>query len=349
MFAALGLGEAWEPVLYLLKVHHPEDSRLGQPLCWECYDYSAHLVWQWWAPELWRRFTITLRRLVAKTLGVRASALNDHATVQYAKVAEFQLRGVVHFHALIRLDGPRTDGGFAPSPASLDGQLLAGLVERAVSRVRFTAPPVLDDVPTHVVAFGAQVDSRLVVAHRRTDDPDLGLDAEQVAGYLAKYSTKSATESAGDDSTNAHLERLRAVADAIAEWATQDATLAADYESTDVEHPYQRMTNWVNMLGFRGHFSTKSRRYSVTLGALRRARRRAQVLIANARLTGDRVDLAELEAELMAEEEDETTLVLGQWRFAGTGWATPGDAAMANAAAARAREYAQWKAQHPRH
>ena len=330
-------------------MHGPDDSRLGQPLCWECYDYSAHLVWQWWAPELWRRFTITLRRLVAKTLGVRATALNDHATVQYAKVAEFQLRGVVHFHALIRLDGPRTDGGFAPSPASLDGQLLAELVERAASEVRFTAPPVLDDGTTRALAFGAQVDSRLVVAHRRTDDPDRGLDAEQVAGYLAKYSTKSATESAGDDSTNAHLERLRAVADAIADWATLDATLADDYESADVEHPYERMTNWVHMLGFRGHFSTKSRRYSVTLGALRRARRRAQVLIANARATGDRIDLAELEAELMAEEEDETTLVLGQWRFAGTGWATPGDAAMANAAAARAREYAQWKAQHPRH
>jgi hypothetical protein len=208
---------------------------------------------------------------------------------------------------------------------------------------------VLDDGGPRVLAFGAQVDSRLVVAHRRTDDPDRGLDAEQVAGYLAKYSTKSATESAGDDSTNAHLKRLRAVADAIADWATTDAILAADDESADVEHPYERMPNWVHMLGFRGHFSTKSRRYSVTLGALRRARRRAQILIANARATGDRIDLAVLEAELMADEEDETTLVLGQWRFAGTGWESPGDAAMANAAAARAREYAQWKAKHPRH
>lgn len=335
--------------LSCLKVHGTDDSRLGQPLCWECYDYSAHLVWQWWAPELWRRFTITLRRFVAKTLGVRASALNDHATVQYAKVAEFQLRGVVHFHALIRLDGPRIGGGFAPSPASLDGKLLATLVERAASEVRFTAPPVLDEGTTRALAFGAQVDSRLVVAHRRTDDPDRGLDAEQVAGYLAKYSTKSVTESAGEDHTNAHLGRLRAVAGAIADWAALDATLADDYESPNAEHPYKRMANWVNMLGFRGHFSTKSRRYSVTLGALRRARHRAQVLIAKARAEGDRIDLAELEAELMADEEEETTLVLGQWRFAGTGWATPGDAAMANAAAARAREYAQWKAQHPRH
>jgi hypothetical protein len=33
-----------------------------------------------------------------------------------------------------------------------------------------------------------------------------------------------------------------------------------------------RLRKWPHMLGFGGHFSTKSRRYSTTLGALRRAR-----------------------------------------------------------------------------
>ena len=31
---------------------------LGQPLCPDCYDDASHVVWQWWAPDLWRRFTI---------------------------------------------------------------------------------------------------------------------------------------------------------------------------------------------------------------------------------------------------------------------------------------------------
>lgn len=35
---------------------------------------------------------------------------------------------------------------------------------------------------------------------------------------------------------------------------------------------YARLGKWVRMLGFRGHFSSKSRKYSITLGALRRAR-----------------------------------------------------------------------------
>ena len=73
------------------------------------------------------------------------------------------------------------------------------------------------------------------------------------------------------------------------------------------------------MLGFRGHFATKSRRYSITVGALRRARRRAQALIAEHKTTGRPLDLAALEADLLADDEDETTLVIGHWSYAGTG------------------------------
>ena len=57
------------------------------------------------------------------------------------------------------------------------------------------------------------------------------------------------------------------------------------------------------MLGFRGHFSTKSRRYSTTLGALRDARaewRRGQ-------------------AAPTVDTGHDTTLVLAHWVFAGTG------------------------------
>jgi hypothetical protein len=61
----------------------------------------------------------------------------------------------------------------------------------------------------------------------------------------------------------------------------------------------------------RGHFATKSRRYSVTLGQLRRARQRAQQPIAAAHREGRRIDLRDLEAELFTDDEDETTLVIG--------------------------------------
>lgn len=99
------------------------------------------------------------------------------------------------------------------------------------------------------------------------------------------------------------------------------------------------------MLGFRGHFASKSRRYSVTLGALRRARRRAQILIAQTRDAGRPLDLTQLEADLLADDDTDTTLVIGEWRYAGSGWANHGDRVLATAAAARAREYAQQQAQ----
>ena len=53
----------------------------------------------------------------------------------------------------------------------------------------------------------------------------------------------------------------------------------------------------------------------------------------------------DLEARLLADDDDtETTLVVGSWEYAGTGWPKPGDPELALAAAARAREYDQWRA-----
>ena len=327
--------------------HGEDDPLLGQPLCGDCYDYASHVVWQWWAPALWRRFTIALRRLVARTLGVPAIRLGEHATVQYAKVAEFQLRGVVHFHALVRLDGPKTPGGFAPAPVGIDQTVLAQLVEEAARSVRLTVPGVDADDPDRVLVFGRQFDARPVRTNRRDDDPDRGLSPEQVAGYLAKYATKTATDSGTGTGDNDHHRRIRAtvrrlVARADAHEHGQDH---ADHHERDHDDaPYRLLGKWTHMLGFRGHFATKSRRYSITLGALRRARRRAQALIAEHRDTGEPLDLASLEADLLAADEDETTLVIGHWTYAGTGWATEGQTALANAAAARAREHARERA-----
>ena len=291
-------------------------------------------------PQLWKRFTIGLRRLVAKTLGVPATRLDEVATVQYAKVAEYQLRGLVHFHALIRLDGPKTPDGFAPAPTSLDASILADLVRRAANTVRLTVPGVDEHDPARTLAFGAQLDTRPVRLSRRTDDPDRSLTPGQVAGYLAKYATKSATDSGDSDSP--HHRRIRGTARQLADRA---ANAAAKDGVPAAEAPYTKLGDWVHMLGFRGHFGTKSRRYSITYTALRRARQRAQALIAQHRAEGRPLDLAALEADLLADEQDETTLVIGHWTYVGTGWNTDAQTVLANAAAARAREYDQWKAQ----
>jgi hypothetical protein len=76
-----------------------------------------------------------------------------------------------------------------------------------------------------------------------------------------------------------------------------------------------------------GHFASKSRRYSTTLGAIRRERR-----------TYRQRQAAEHVRELL---DDDTTLVVSHWEFAGQGYLTTGDTALALSAAARARERRQ--------
>ncbi|MCG7320808.1 replication initiator [Arsenicicoccus bolidensis] len=335
--------------------HAEGDAIVGSPLCWDCYDWTSAVVWQWHAPELWRRTTIAVRRALAQRLGIKRSKLNDVASVQFAKVGEYQERGLIHFHALIRLDGPDGPG----SPAPLDGLAFADVIRTTAPLVTVTAPPTDEDDRARTLAWGRQLDVRVintggrVVDDARTADE---LTPEQVAGYLAKYATKDATDLRhGDTRQRPHLARMtrecrrlhRLAVDRGETRRCGDPTVAPALP--DGSDPYALLGKWAHMLGFRGHFSTKSRRYSVTLGRLRRARARYMRLVQQAERDRVPLDVRDLETRLLADDdEDETTLVVGSWVYAGSGWPRPGDAALATAAAARAREYAQWKAEQRR-
>jgi hypothetical protein len=81
-----------------------------------------------------------------------------------------------------------------------------------------------------------------------------------------------------------------------------------------------RLFRWVQSLGFPGHFTTKSRQWSITLGELRAER------VRHWRKTAD----------------EETTLLHGEWRFRGVGWQNDGEAALVRHARAdeiEARQY----------
>jgi hypothetical protein len=84
------------------------------------------------------------------------------------------------------------------------------------------------------------------------------------------------------------------------------------------------------MLGFGGHFSTKSRRYSTTLGALRQAR----VAHAIRRRRGDTLPLDAWGRP----EDDQAVIAVTSWAYVGRGYRTTGEAWLAASAAAQARE-----------
>ncbi|MEU1512960.1 replication initiator [Streptomyces sp. NPDC005811] len=277
-------------------VHHDqEDAALGTPLDPDTYDYEAAVLWNAHAGALWRRFSIYLRREVAKRAGLTQRTFRDHARVSFAKVAEYQKRGAVHFHAVIRLDGP--EGGDTPPPPWATAGLLTDAIRAAVTASRVEG--LVIDGRAHAFTFGRQLDVRPI----RSADFDGGqeLTERAVAAYIAKYATK------GAETTTGTLDRpIRFLAELARARITDHArrmirtawTLGA---RKDLEH--LRLRAWAHMLGFRGHFSTKSRRYSTTLGALRTARanwRRAQT-------------------PPPVPQDGETTLVLAHWVFAGTG------------------------------
>ncbi|MFC9427261.1 replication initiator [Streptomyces sp. NPDC056987] len=279
--------------------HPTDDPALGTPLHPNSYDYEAAVLWNAHAGALWRRFSIYLRREIAKRAGLTQRAFRQHARVSFAKVAEYQRRGAVHFHAVIRLDGP--DGGTTPPPAWATAELLTDAIESATRAAHVTGP-VLDG-HAHTFVFGRQLDVRTIRGADFAGSTELTDRA--VAGYIAKYATKGAETATG---TLDHRIRL------LAELAHTDLTEHARRlvrtcwdlgARPDLEH--LRLRAWAHMLGFRGHFSTKTRRYSTTLGTLREARAAWQ----------------RLQAALARVEDPHapgpSTLVLSRWEYAGNG------------------------------
>jgi hypothetical protein len=153
------------------------------------------VLWNALAPELWRRTTIAVYRTLGRLVGLQEGQLRRLVRVSYAKVAEFQRRGAVHFHAVVRLDAAtecRCAGCLAPPPDRFTAALLEDALRQAVPAVRVPCPP-LEDRPDRYARWGEQLDVRNIT---RDDDEAGELSAEQVAGYIAKYATK-ATESFG--------------------------------------------------------------------------------------------------------------------------------------------------------
>ena len=167
--------------------HDQDEVALGLPLCLDCYDHAGQVVWNAHVGELWRRTVIGVRRQLARVARAHGSAVR----LSYAKVAEFQRRGVVHLHALLRLDGidPADRDRIVP-PA---GVVLRDMVDaiRHAAGTAFRTEPHDERPAGWRIGWGDQLDVRPL---RISGDGDVTDRA--VVAYLAKYATKS-TESTG--------------------------------------------------------------------------------------------------------------------------------------------------------
>lgn len=303
--------------LWCLARHREGDDRLGVPLCPDCYDYEAHVVWQYHATELWRRFTIGLQRELARRCGVSVNEFRSRCKVSFSKIVEFQQRGVVHLHVPIRLDGPDGADGSAPDLPLSTSDLDA--IRRTAARTRLISEPLADG-SVYVLRWGDQVDCRAITDAVDRDGRNRGaaVHPERVASYLAKYLTK-ATEDLGLPA------RVKSARHAAAAGATDHAVriLETAEQLAEESEPYAMLRAHLGMLGYRGHPITKSRVYSVTFGQLRRARRRFRHRPAE--LPPD-TDVRQL---LDDDEVPEGFELVSSWVFVGQGYLTLDQAAAA--------------------
>jgi hypothetical protein len=304
--------------------HVEADPRLGQPMCGDCYDYLSAVLFNAYAGDLWRRFITYLPRHLARLAGVTQKTLHGQVRIRFVKVAEYQARGVVHFHAVIRLDAPGED--YRPPPAAYTDGLLCDAIYQAAAVIL----PIDRGGQVVMLGFGAQTDRRplrrdTIVA---TGQP---LDAGAVANYIAKYATKTLTAPGVPDTRIRHASEIGGLR-CSAHYRAMITTAWQLGSRQATGDP--RFRAWAHMLGYGGHFLTKSRRYSVTFGQLRAAR--TSYRHAQRHPDGER--------DPWGRPMDETVvLVLTTWTYAGTGNATTADTQLALASAAHAREH-QWQA-----
>ncbi|OAH13416.1 replication initiator protein RepSA [Streptomyces jeddahensis] len=285
--------------------HATDDSALGTALDPASYDYAGAVLFNNHASDLWHRFVNRLRREICARAGLTQRELAETCRISYGKVAEFQKRGAIHFHAVIRLDGP--EGPESPPPSWASVALLTDAIRAAAAHsYSSVSVPASGDQPARTFRWGRQLDVRPVKAFGDGSD----ITEQAVASYVAKYATKAA------ENTGTLDRRIGELAELDRHGVPDHARrLIEACKTLDPLYPDRRLWAWAHMLGFRGHFSSKSRRYSTTLGALRQAR-------ADFRAEQER------EALGLVDREPDTVLVLADWQYAGHGH-TPGESALA--------------------
>jgi hypothetical protein len=287
-----------QPV-YCFEVHSGEDPLVGSPFCEDCFDYEGAVIFNASVTELWQRALLAAHRALATHAGMSEKKLRQEVRLSYQKVSEFQRRGLVHLHTVVRLDAAESPP--SPPPDRFDAAMLARALTDGIGRARLLYPP-LPGRTGEQLTFGAASGTSVVELSVRP------AEADRLAAYLGKYAVKNV---AGG------LERKIMYASQIGRLPLPP------HLRTMVETVWRLggmpalqdlgLRRWAHQLGHPGHVLTKSRHWSTTFGALQLERR-------TWRKTHLRTD------DRRPAEED-------AWRFCGVGYDSPYIAELARALA----------------
>jgi hypothetical protein len=288
--------------------HADDDPCLGEAICRDCFDYERCGLWNHNVGRLFKRTRTYVERELARQAGITQKRARELVRLAYVKVAEFQRRGVIHFHVLWRLDGRGDE--LVPPPHPFGAQLLADAITAALPKASVPA----EDAEAEPYAWGRRHEVRVL---------ELGQDpaeAARVAGYIAKYATKSTEDAGGVDHRIEHaheLDNLRCREHARR--LITSAWQAGERDDVDTD----RVRRWAHQFGFGGHCFTKSRRFSTTFKALRQAR----------------AQHAASHAGESSAKSDHNLIHISEWQYAGRGYRKAADALLAASSHARAREH----------
>jgi hypothetical protein len=164
-----------------------------------------------------------------------------------------QRRGLIHFHAIVRADGPLSVE--ADPPSWLSSEVLASVITRVARNTK---------------AVG--LDGRTIRWGGRFDIQDLGTsdgDTTKVPSYVAKYATKTTD---GSKELARQFHSRRQIQHLIDDPHARTLALTAWDLDLDATWEPLHLRDHAHAFGFTGQLITKSRDYSTTFAALRGAR-----------------------------------------------------------------------------
>jgi hypothetical protein len=242
---------------------------------------------------------------MAGLVSLTEKQLRSEVRISYQKVWEFQRRGLVHLHAVVRLDAAKPP----PSrpPQGFDAALLARALTMGMDRARLLFPP-LPGRSGELITFGGASGTSVV---ELSISPE---DAEKIASYLGKYALKAVASGlerrirdGGEIEKLAVTPHLRTMVETA--WVLGGVPMRRELG----------LRRWAHQLGHAGHVLSKSRYWSTTFAALRQERRSWRT--ANLR------------------DDDRRPADGDTWRFSGIGYDSPQTAELARALAGLDRDW----------
>lgn len=311
------------------KTHTKDDPDVGTPLCPDCYAIEDQILANATATELWDRLRDhEFPRELAKILKIDREDLKDFLHIEAVKTAEMQARGAIHFHGFIRVDGPRpkpkekkhskkskkddsaekkySTQGTRPKINVTDVQLVKAFEKAAKKVVIHKGFGLSKSDPNPIkkdFRFGKE--HKIIIVNAQNQ--------KMFALYVAKYATKGATDCLGFARTFHSISQIENLPDSA--WWPRLLAWIAWKLSENPRYKSLKLQLHANTFGFRGHFLSKTRQWSVSFAQLKEIRK--QWAIEHA----DRENSIGLNVSPDA-FEDKTI----HWEVLHIGWFTPLDA-----------------------